>query len=73
MKEKTKGLIKAAIAVILILIVVFSSFYTVSEQQNAVVTQFGKIVRTDTAGMYFKIPLLQTVHKVRRVRYDEIV
>ncbi|MCR4989615.1 MAG: FtsH protease activity modulator HflK [Lachnospiraceae bacterium] len=64
MGEKTKGLIKAAIAVILILIFVLSSFYTVSEQQNAVVTQFGKIVRTDTAGMYFKIPLLQTVHKV---------
>jgi len=26
--------------------------------------QFGQVLRTDTAGMYFKIPLIQQVHKV---------
>lgn len=47
-----------------VLVLALGSFYSVSEQENAVVTQFGKIVRTDTAGLYFKIPLLQSVRKV---------
>ena len=50
--------------VLLILAAVFGSYYNVSEQQNAVVTMFGKVVRTDTAGLYFKIPFLQQVHMV---------
>ena len=60
--------VRKILPVILILCVVLvlalGSFYSVSEQENAVVTQFGKIVRTDTAGLYFKIPLLQSVRKV---------
>ncbi|MBQ9062005.1 MAG: FtsH protease activity modulator HflK [Eubacterium sp.] len=47
-----------------VILLVFNSFYSVSEQENAVVTQFGKIVRTDTAGLYFKIPFLQRVRMV---------
>ena len=47
-----------------IIVFVFGAFYNVSEQQNAVVTMFGKVIRTDTAGLHFKIPLLQRVHKV---------
>lgn len=43
---------------------IFSSFYSVTEQQNAVVTMFGKIVRVDTAGLHFKIPYLQRVRNV---------
>ncbi len=43
---------------------VLGGFYKVNEQQNAVVTMFGDIVRTDTAGLYFKIPWIQHVHKV---------
>ena len=42
----------------------FSSYYTVSEDQQAVLTMFGKVVRTDSAGVYFKIPFLQNVQKV---------
>lgn len=45
------------------LICVLRSFYTVNEQQNAVVTQFGQVVRVDTAGLYFKAPW-QSKHKV---------
>ncbi len=45
-------------------IIIMSSFYRVSEQENAVVTMFGKVVRTDSAGLYFKIPLIQQVHIV---------
>ena len=46
-----------------IIINVFRCFYSVSEQKNAVVTQFGKIVRVNTAGFYFKAPW-QRVHMV---------
>ncbi len=56
--------LKYVIAVIVICIVIKGGFYNVSEQENAVVTMFGKVVRTDTAGLYFKIPILQTVHYV---------
>lgn len=42
--------------IILLFVGIFRSFYSVSEQENAVVTQFGKVVRVDTAGFYFKWP-----------------
>ena len=52
------------ILIIFILSVVMGSFYNVSEQEQAVVTQFGKVVQTNSAGLYFKIPFIQKVHKV---------
>jgi membrane protease subunit HflK len=42
--------------IIVLLMIVFSCFYSVNEQQNAVVTQFGKIVKVNTAGFYVKAP-----------------
>ena len=62
-----KTFFKRSVVVILALLVlsaVLGSYYNVSEQENAVVTMFGKVVRTDTAGLYFKIPYLQQVHMV---------
>lgn len=60
--------IKKVVGIVVVVAVVFllltGSFYNVSEQENAVVTMFGKVVRTDTAGLYFKIPLIQQVKKV---------
>ena len=52
------------VLIIFILSVVMGSFYNVSEQEQAVVTQFGKVVQTNSAGLYFKIPFIQKVHKV---------
>jgi len=49
---------------ILVFLVVTGSFYVVGEQENAVVTQFGKILRTDTAGLHFKLPFIQSVQMV---------
>ncbi|MBR5419902.1 MAG: FtsH protease activity modulator HflK [Lachnospiraceae bacterium] len=46
---------------VVLLILAGGSFYNVSEQQNAVLTMFGKVMRTDTAGLYFKVPLIQKV------------
>lgn len=48
---------------ILVIICLFRCFYSVDEQHNAVVTQFGSIVKVDTAGFYFKAPW-QSVKKV---------
>ncbi len=56
--------IKYIVIALLLIIIVSGSFYNVSEQENAVVTMFGKVVRTDTAGLYFKIPLIQKVYYV---------
>lgn len=67
-KEELLKKISIALRIIFIglfiIVFVFGAFYNVSEQQNAVVTMFGKVIRTDTAGLHFKIPLLQRVHKV---------
>ena len=52
------------IAAALIFVTVFDGFYTVGEQEQAVVTMFGKVVRTDSAGLYFKIPFVQNVQIV---------
>ena len=41
-----------------------SVMYKVDEQENAVVTMFGKVIRTDTAGLHFKIPFVQDVQIV---------
>ena len=43
-----------AIIVIAVLIISFRCFYSVDEQHNAVVTQFGKVVKVNTAGFYAK-------------------
>lgn len=37
----------------------FSSIYSVSEQEQAVITQFGKVVGVEAAGLHFKIPFMQ--------------
>ena len=62
--KKTIRTVIMVVLVLLILSAVLGSYYNVSEQENAVVTMFGKVVRTDTAGLYFKIPYLQQVHMV---------
>lgn len=62
-KRVGRGIFCGIIAV-LVLAFAFDCFYRVSEQENAVVTMFGKVVRTDTAGLYFKIPFIQNVDLV---------
>ncbi len=62
--KKTVRRVIIVLLAVLILTAVLGSYYNVSEQENAVVTMFGKVVRTDTAGLYFKIPYLQQVHMV---------
>ena len=61
--QDMSGYWKIIVLVIAVAIIAFRSIYFISEQKNGVVTQFGKVVRVDTAGMHFKAPWqsLQTV------------
>ena len=50
------------IVLVLVLIVLSQSFYTVDQREAALVFQLGEIVRVDSKpGLYFKIPLVQNV------------
>lgn len=59
------------VAVILIL-VVWNSYYTVEPQETAVILRFGKYVGTADAGLHFKIPFgIETVLKVPTCRVPQ--
>lgn len=62
--KKVAKIVLSIIVAIFVLSLISSGVYRVSEQQNAVVTQFGSVVKTNSAGLYFKIPFIQQVHKV---------
>ena len=59
-----KFFVPVVIVLIAAIAIGFDGFYTVGEQEQAVITMFGNIIRTDTAGLYFKLPFLQRVHIV---------
>lgn len=64
----TKGLFKKlviAAVVALLVIGAFSSFYTVDDKQQAVVTTFGKVTDVADAGVHFKLPF--GIQKVKTV------
>ena len=44
---------------LIVAVSIFSSIYSVSEQEQAVITQFGKVVGVEAAGLHFKIPFIQ--------------
>lgn len=62
------------VAIILVLIALFSTFGTVSAGQVGIKTQFGKVVGTLQPGFYMKAPFgIQQVHKMdTRVRKDDV-
>jgi membrane protease subunit HflC len=59
---KYKGVLLAAVAVILI--VLYGSAFTVDETEQVIVTQFGRIIGDPITepGLHFKIPLLQNTN-----------
>ncbi len=69
--DKLSGMFKKARIIILLVIVLIialvlglGSFYTIKEQEQAVVTTFGKAKSVGSAGLHFKIPVIQKVQKV---------
>ncbi|MBQ7680062.1 MAG: FtsH protease activity modulator HflK [Butyrivibrio sp.] len=57
-------LLPILLVVVIIVICAGDAFYQVREQEQAILTMFGQVIRTDTAGLYVKVPFLQKVNKV---------
>lgn len=62
--KKNPKVIILIVIIILAFLGVNQSFYSVKEQEQAILTMFGKVLRVDTAGLYFKIPFVQDVHLI---------
>ncbi|MBE6638713.1 MAG: FtsH protease activity modulator HflK [Ruminococcaceae bacterium] len=64
-KSMIKKLIILGIILILAAVALFTSYYTVDEKEQAVVTTFGKVTSITEAGFHFKAPFgIQKVQKV---------
>lgn len=55
------GAILALAGILVVGYVVFQSFYTVNEQERAVVLRFGEFSNTESPGLRFKVPLIDDV------------
>jgi regulator of protease activity HflC (stomatin/prohibitin superfamily) len=58
---KTVGIVAVAIVAVLTL---FGSWYTVDQGERAVVLRLGATVGEDGPGLHFKLPWINTVHKI---------
>jgi len=63
-QQLVKKYYKPVLIVIVLLIVGFGSFFQVGTEEEAVITRFGKHVRTVTPGLKMKIPFMEDVYKV---------
>jgi membrane protease subunit HflC len=65
MTDKRKALI--VILLVIALIVSAGAAFTIDEKEQAIITQFGKYIRTiKEPGLHFKVPLIQTLHRFER-------
>ena len=62
--KKVSTIIKIVIAIFVILLFVGNCYYTIQEEEQAVVCTFGSPNAVTTPGLHFKIPFIQTVTKV---------
>ncbi len=65
--DNTKTMVRAAAIIVAVLAVVvfgFNCYYTIGEQEQAVVTTFGTPTAVSIPGLHFKIPFIQKVTKV---------
>ena len=71
--KKIGKLVVAGLVALVLLIGVFTCFYTVDDKQQAVVTTFGKATDVTDAGLHFKLPFgIQQVEKVDVNVYQKI-
>lgn len=65
--DNTKAIaraVKIVVAVLVVVILGLNCYYTIGEQEQAVVTTFGTPTAVSTPGLHFKIPFIQKVTKV---------
>jgi len=65
-------LILLALVAIIVLSLVLGSFFTVSTAQVAVITRFGKFLRTAEAGLNWKAPYIDSVAGIVSLRVNQI-
>ena len=53
------------IALIVTVVIIFFSVYTVDANENGVVLRFGKYSHTTMPGLHFKVPVIDQVYRVR--------
>ena len=71
--KKIRKIAIVAAAALVLLIGIFTTYYTVDDKQQAVVTTFGKVTDITGAGLHFKWPFgIQEVHKVDVNVYQKI-
>jgi len=62
--KKIATVIGVIIVIIVVAEIIFGSFYTIAEEEQAVVCTFGQASAVTEPGLHFKIPFIQTVDKV---------
>jgi membrane protease subunit HflC len=61
--KRTAGIILVIIGLILL----SGATFTIDEREQAIITQFGKYIRTiKEPGLHFKIPIIQTLHRFEK-------
>ncbi len=71
--KKLRNILIGVFAVIFVLILAGTCFYTVDDKQQAVVTTFGKVTDVIDAGVHFKLPFgIQQAYKVDVNVYQKI-
>ena len=71
--RKIRTAVLTALLVLVALVLVFTSYYTVDDKQQAVVTTFGRVTDITDAGVHFKLPFgIQQVRKVDVNVYQKI-
>ncbi len=64
MELKIGKIIGIAVGIIIFLIILFGSFYTVDTGEVAVISKFGKVASIESAGLHFKIPIIERKDKI---------
>ena len=59
-----KTIAKIAVVLVILALLASESYYTIKEEEQAVVCTFGSPKAVTTPGLHFKIPFIQTVSKV---------
>ena len=71
--KKIRNIVLFSLLGLVVLIGIFTSFYTVDDKQQAVVTTFGKVTDITDPGLHFKAPFgIQQAHKVDVNVYQKI-
>ncbi|MBD5488070.1 MAG: FtsH protease activity modulator HflK [Lachnospiraceae bacterium] len=61
---KGKSIAMIAVVIVILLVLLSGSYYSIQEEEQAVVCTFGSPKAVTTPGLHFKIPFIQTVTKV---------